>query len=91
MELDEGFSSVEVPQEEKDKPRKRGRVSQSKAAVLFMIESEPDEKHPDKGKDRKVGYLKMKVIPNLQSETITRKVKEYISCESHLDTDASTS
>ena len=91
MELDEGFFSVEVPQEEKDKPRKLGRGSQSKAAVLVMIESEPDEEHPNKGKGKKVGYLKMKVIPNLQSETITREVKEHISCESHLDTDDSTS
>ena len=91
MELDEGFFSVEVPEEEKDKPRKRGRGSQSKAAVLVMIESEPDEEHPNKGKGRKVGYLKMKVIPNLQSKTITREVKEHISYESHLDTDDSTS
>ena len=50
IELDEGFFSVEVPQEEKDKPRKRGRGSQSKATVLVIVESEPDEKHPDREK-----------------------------------------
>ena len=91
IELDEGFFSVEVPEEEKDKPRKRGRGNQSKATVLVMIESEPDEKHPDKGKGRKAGYLKMKVITNLKSETVTHQVDEHVSSHSRLDTDDSTS
>ena len=91
IELDEGFFSVEVPEDEKDKPRKRGRGSQSKATVLVMVESEPDKKHPDKGKGRKVGYLKMKVITNLKSETVTHQVEEHVSPDSRLDTDDSTS
>jgi hypothetical protein len=44
IELDEGFFSVEVPKDQKDKPRKRGRDSQSKARVLVMVESEPDNR-----------------------------------------------
>ena len=52
IESDEGFFSVEISEEEKAQPRKRGRGSQSKATVLFMIESEPYRKHPDKGKGR---------------------------------------
>ena len=86
LELDEGFFSVEVPADKKDEPPKRGRGSQSKATVLVTVESAPD-----KGKGRKVGYLKMKVISDLKSETITTQVKESISSEACLDTGDSTS
>ena len=91
LELDEGFFSVEVPADKKGEPRKRGRGSQSQAKVLVMVESEPDAKHPDRGKGRKVGYLKMKVISDLTSETITGHVKEHVSSPASLDTDDSTS
>jgi hypothetical protein len=64
---------------------------QSKAKVLVMVESEPDNEKPDKGKGRKVGYLKMKVISDLKSGTITEQAKYHISAQSCLDTDDSTS
>jgi transposase-like protein len=91
LELDEGFFSVEVADDKKDEPKKRGRGSQSKAKVLVMVESVPDTEKPDKGKGRKVGYLKMKVIPNLKSATITGQVKEHVGSDACLDTDDSTS
>jgi transposase-like protein len=99
LELDEGFFSVEVPDEKKDEPKKRGRGSQNKAKVLVMVESAPDMviersrniDEPSKGKGRKVGYLKMKVISDLTSETITEQVKEHVSTKACLDTDDSTS
>ena len=91
LELDEGFFSVEVPQDQKDKPKKRGRGSQSKARVLVMVESEPDSEQPARGKGRKAGYLKMKVIPDLKAETVTEQVKKHVSAEARLDTDDSTS
>ena len=70
IELDEGYFSTEIPKEEKDKPLKRGRGSQKKSKVLVMAESEFVES-PKKGqKPRRVGYIKMKVIDNLQAETI---------------------
>ena len=56
-----------------------------------MVESEPDGENSKKGKGRKVGYLKMKVIPDLKSETITDQVKKHVSFKSCLDTDDSTS
>jgi hypothetical protein len=34
VELDEGFFSIELPEEEKDKPLKRGRGSQKKPGYL---------------------------------------------------------
>jgi transposase-like protein/predicted RNA-binding Zn-ribbon protein involved in translation (DUF1610 family) len=91
LELDGGFFSVEVPRDKKDEPPKRGRGSQGKATVLVMVESAPDVEQPDKGKGRKAGYLKMKVISDLKSETITGQVKRHVSSKACLDTDDSTS
>ena len=39
VELDEGYFSTEVPEEQKDKPLKRGRGSQRKTKVLVMAET----------------------------------------------------
>jgi predicted RNA-binding Zn-ribbon protein involved in translation (DUF1610 family)/transposase-like protein len=91
LEIDEGFFSVEIPEDKKDESKKRGRGSQSKAAVLLMVESAPDTENPGKGKGRKVGYLKMKVISDLKSETINHQVKEHVSSTACLDTDNSNS
>jgi len=92
IELDEGFFSTEISPEEKGEPLKRGRGSQKKTKVLVMAESEEIiDKKTKKGKPRKVGYIKMKVIPNLKADTITSLVKENISEESELITDDSTS
>ncbi|KAA6306296.1 hypothetical protein EZS27_042047, partial [termite gut metagenome] len=44
LELDEGFFSTEMNEEDKRKPRKRGRGSQKKSKVLVMAESAPVEK-----------------------------------------------
>ncbi len=41
IELDEGFFTTEIPEEEKKKPLKRGRGSQRKSKVLVMAESTP--------------------------------------------------
>lgn len=45
IELDEGFFSTEMPNNEKDKPFKRGRGSRkkSKVLVIVMVESAPIE------------------------------------------------
>jgi len=93
LELDEGFFTVEVPEDKKGEPQKRGRGSQRKANVLVMVESEPDSEQPDKGKGkgRKVGHLKMQVISDLKSKTLTDRVKKFVSPASRLDTDDSTS
>ena len=92
IELDEGFFSTEIPDEEKEKPLKRGRGSQKKSKVLVMVESRPvEEKTRKKGKSRQVGYLKMKVIHDLKSETITPLVKENVEETATIDSDDSTS
>ena len=93
IELDEGFFTTEISEEEKKKPLKRGRGSQRKSKVLVMAESAPveDNRQTKGGKPRKVHYIKMIVIPDLKADTITPLVEENVSCESVIDSDDSTS
>lgn len=92
IELDEGFFSTEIDDNQKDKPLKRGRGSQKKSKVLVMAESIPVEgETTKKGKPRKVGHIKMFVIDDLQSSTIDSKVSENIDEKSVIDSDNSTS
>ena len=91
IELDEGYFSTEIPAEEKDKPLKRGRGSQKKSKVIVMAESEVVESPKPGKKPRRVGYLKMKVIDDLTTETINKCVKELASDATEVDTDDSTS
>jgi transposase-like protein len=92
LELDEGFFSTETADDEKGKSLKRGRGSQKKSKVLVMAESTPvTDKSANKGKSRKVSHIKMIVIDDLKSETITPLVEENVSRESVIDSDHSTS
>lgn len=92
IELDEGFFSTETQDDEKYKPLKRGRGSQKKSKVLVMAESRPVEgKTTKKGKPRQVGHIKMIVINDLKSQTITPLVENNISNNSTIDSDHSTS
>ena len=92
VELDEGFFSTETDEDEKDKPLKRGRGSQRKSKVLVMAESKPVEGKTTKtGKPRQVGHLKMVVINDLKSGTITTQVKKNVSSQARIDSDDSTS
>jgi transposase-like protein/DNA-directed RNA polymerase subunit RPC12/RpoP len=92
IELDEGFFSTETDEDEKDNPLKRGRGSQKKSKVLVMIESKPIEGKTTKtGKPRQAGHLKMIVINDLKSSTITPVVQKNVSDESSINSDSSTS
>ena len=95
IELDEGFFTVETPEDQKGVALKSGRGSQRKCKVLVMAESErvETEERPKKksSKPRRVGHIKMKVLSDLKADTIDREVKHNIERDSRLDTDASTS
>ena len=91
IELDEGYFSTETSQEEKDKPLKRGRGSQRKSKVIVMAESEFVESPKAGQKPRRVGYLKMKVIDSLRSDTINEQVQTLAREANEIDTDDSTS
>jgi hypothetical protein len=92
VELDEGFFSTEMDDQEKDKPLKRGRGSQRKTKVLVMAESLPvDGQTTKNGKPRKVGHIKMFVIKDLKASTIDSKVSGNIDRVAVIDSDHSTS
>lgn len=77
IELDEGFFETVDINRDKQASNKRGRGSQKQTKVLVMIESEPNDKNENIHRpDKKVGYLKMKVIENLASETINKEIEK---------------
>lgn len=74
-----------------DEQLKRGLGSQRKTKVLVMVESKPSE-NPKKGKkQRKVGHIKMKILPNLEAETVKEAVSEMSDEKTKVLMDASTS
>ena len=93
IELDEGFFSTKMKDSEKGNRLKRGGGSQKKSKVLVMAESKPVEQGATKkkGKPRKVGHIKMTVINDLKSNTIDDFVSQYVSKESTIVSDNSTS
>lgn len=92
VELDEGFFTIERPEDLKDEPLKRGHGSQNKAKVLVTVQSVETGIKPNRGRPSKaVGHLKMKLIPDLTAETITNSVKELLESNVDLTTDDSTS
>jgi hypothetical protein len=91
VELDEGYFSTETPQDEKDKPLKRGLGSQKRTKVLVMAESEFVASAKKGQKLRRVGYLKMKVIEDLRKETINGHVERLAPKATEIDTDDSAS
>lgn len=91
IELDEGFFSTEMEEDEKDKPLKRGRGSQKKTKVLVAVESTPSDVKKTRGKPRKVGHLKMFVINDLKATTIDPLVEKNIDSKATIDSDNSTS
>ena len=91
VEVDEGFFSTEVPEEEKDKPLKRGRGSQKKTKVLVMAQTA--EGNPSKKTDKptSVKYIKMVVIVDLKAETVDGKIRLNVKSSSSIISDASKS
>ena len=91
IELDDAFFTTEIPVQYKDELLKRGRGSQRKTKVLVMAESKTVDPPKQGKKLKKVRYLKMIVINDLKSNTITDKVKEHVEKTADLITDDSTS
>jgi len=91
IELDDGYFSTVKPKETKGENLKRGRGSQKKTKVLVMAESQKVLPTKKGQKARKVGYLKMQIIEDLEKETINQVVENLVSKESSIDTDGSTS
>nr|WP_255452891.1 IS1595 family transposase [Aquimarina sp. RZ0] len=68
---------------------KRGKGSQKQAPILVMIESKPVELSPKyKHKTNKVvGYIKMKLLDNLEKKTTTEQAKTNIDTKASATTD----
>lgn len=92
IELDEGFFETVNITLSKDKKLKRGRGSEKQTKVLVMVESKENPDNKDKNRpNKKVGYLKMKVIPNLKTDTINKHIEEFVETNTIVITDDSTS
>lgn len=89
VELDEAFFTTETPKDKKGKKLNQGSGSERKSKVLVMAESMPSECHKANQKSKKVGNIKMIVIPDLTKDTITKAAKENLHPETFVTMDAS--
>jgi transposase-like protein len=91
VELDNSFITTLVSEEHKNEALKRGAGSQKQSKVVVMAESEFIEK-PKKGKHpKRVNHIKMQVIDDMQSDTVTEVVKEKVDAQAEITSDDSTS
>ena len=90
VELDEGFFTTEMPDSEKEHPLKRGHGNQRKAAVLVMAESSVPADMPAKKYStcKKVGHIRMTVIPDLKAATEEDRIKRVVDAKAEATTDA---
>ena len=91
VEIDEGFFSIERDEEDKGETQKRGAGSQKKAKVLVMAESEVADNPKNPEKPKKVGHIKMSVIPDLKKKTINEACVNSVDRDSVITTDGSSS
>lgn len=93
-EIDDGFYET-VSKKHQGELQKRGRGSQKQTTVLVCAESMEvplEFKNSKKfNTDKKLGFVKMKVINSLKKEEITSNIKEMIVEKSKLRSDGSNS
>ena len=90
VELDEGFFTTETPDSGKCSPLKRGHGSQRKTAVPVMAESSVPADMPAKKYStcKKVGHIRMTVIPDLKAVTEEDRIKRAVDAKAEATTDA---
>jgi len=91
IEVDEGFFTTEIPINEKNDQLKAGAGSQHKTKVLVMTESAKSIPTKKGQKEKKVGYIKMVVIPDLKATTIDNIVIDRIDSKAEITSDATKS
>lgn len=91
VEIDEGFFSTAIPEGKKKEKLKAGAGSQAKTKVLVMAESTDVGGVKKRGKPKKVGHIKMIVIPDAKSETVDSIAEKCIDVMSKVTSDATTS
>ena len=91
VELDNAFITTLIPEDEKDKPLKRGAGSQKKTKVVVMTESAVVEKPKPGQKSKRVNHLKMKIVDDLSADSTTEIVKKQVDSQAEITSDDSTS
>lgn len=91
IELDEGFFTVEKTEDKKSEKLKQGAGSQRKAEVVVIAESTEEVNPKNINKPKKVGHIKMIVVPDLKAPTINEVAADGIDFDSTITTDASKS
>lgn len=91
IELDEGFFTVEKPEDKKDEKLKQGAGSQRKAKVVVIAESTEVINPKNVNKPKKVGHIKMIVVSDLKAPTINEVAADSITPDSTITTDGSKS
>lgn len=86
VELDEGFFET-VNVHGADEKLKSGRGSQRQSKVLVMAESEKVDNPKKHKKSRRCGFFKMRVMTNLDSDSIIYEVESAVSCAANVITD----
>ena len=89
IELDEAFFTTETPSEKKGQKLKQGAGSERKAKVLVMAESEEVENPKSGKKHKKVGHIKMLIIPDTKKGTIFDKTIRNVDANAHITMDMS--
>lgn len=99
IELDEGFFEIVPNKEDRDRitmelrendgKYKRGKGSQKQATVLVMAESKTVEPSPKyrHGPNKKVGFIKMKLLDDLRKETTNKQIEKDIDLGASATTD----
>lgn len=89
VELDEAFFTTTTPKDKKGQKLNGGSGSERKAKVIVMAESIPMENPKPHKKAKKVGHIKMLVIPDMKKETLTTKAIENLHPKTFVTMDAS--
>ena len=87
VEVDEGFFETIVPDDEKDKPKKRGRGSQKQTMAMVFAESERVEKPKKHRRSRRCKYFKMVVTNTFDAETAKGIINKHIRKNSTMISD----
>ena len=90
VELDEGFFETVCPERDKDEQLKRGRGSQRQSIVLVSAESKTVNDQTISKKystDKKLGFVKMKLVNSLKMQEITANVKKMVANGSSIISD----
>ena len=87
VELDEGFFTTETPDSEKGHPLKRGH-GRRRSLSWRRVPSPADMPAKKYSTCKKVGHIRMTVIPDLKAATEEDRIKRAVDAKAEATTDA---